>query len=89
MRVTETTLKEKVGELNVLRGLPQKAFDEESGRWTKGAYDVRSMPDGYQVVMLKTITTGAVDELSPAPLCSAREVLAWIEGAIHILSIMS
>ena len=89
MRVTESILKERIGELNVLRGLPYKAFDEESGRWSKGAYDIRSTPDGYQVVMLKTVTTGAVDEISPAPLCNAREVLAWIEGAIHIISKVS
>lgn len=85
MRITESVLTHLVCKLNVMRGLPENAFDETSGRWTKGAYDLRPTPAGYQVVMLKTVTTGAVEEMSSLLLCQPREVAAWLEGAIHCL----
>ena len=83
MRVTEAVIKEQVGKLNKARGFESQAFNEETGRWTKGAYDLRSIPEGYQIVMLKTITTGATEPVSNAAFCAPREVYAWLEGALH------
>ena len=85
MRITEGVLCDLVRELNIALKMPEKAFDETSGRWTKGAYDLRQIEGGYQVVRLKTVTTGAVESMSPAPLCQPREVAAWLQGAIYCI----
>lgn len=83
MRITETVLCDLVKRLNKALDMPEKAFDDATGRWTKGAYDLRPVEGGYQVVRLKTVTTGAVEPMSPVALCQPREVYAWLEGAIY------
>ena len=84
MRITEAHLREQIGRLNKVLKLPESALDESTGRWTKGAYDLRHISDmGYQVVRMKTVTTGAVEPMSPAALCQPREVSAWLDGAIY------